>query len=227
MFPDIVREEIFRLETQRLWLRWPLTTDAAVVPADRPPPVQAQQGREALPEAASGDPYGVASSDGAGDRIGRTEALRAANAAGTALHLVLTGRGLDRRVFGAIGLTPIRERIENCGLKLAGTLDPNRCGQGLMTEAVQAMVDAAFMLTDTPLIAASARVRDPAFRRVLEKCGFSYCGNGLDTPNSGAGLVASDRFRLDRKAWASLKAWRIPGVVHARGRGAADCRPGA
>ena len=222
MFPDIVREEIFRLETQRLWLRGPLATDANALTADRPP---GAQGREALPEAASGDPYNP--SDGAAERARRVEALRAANAAGTALHLALTGRGPDRRVFGAIGLTPIRERIENCGLKLAGTLDPDRCGQGLMTEAVQAVVDAAFMLTDTPLIAASARVRDPGFRRVLEKCGFSYCGNGLDTPDAGIGLVASDRFRLDRKAWASLKAWRIPGVVHARGRAAADCRPGA
>ncbi len=226
MFPDIVREEIFRLETQRLWLRWPLATDA-VVPAELSPRAEGEQGREALPEAASGDPYGHPSGEGAGGSAGRIETQRAANAAGTTLHLALTGRGPDRRVFGAIGLVPIRERIENCGLKLAGTLDPDRCGQGLMTEAVQAVVDAAFMLTDTPLIAASARVLDPGFRRVLEKCGFSYCGNGLDTADAGTGLVASDRFRLDRKAWASLKAWRIPGVVHARGRRTADCRPGA
>ena len=85
-----------------------------------------------------------------------------------------------------------------------------------MTEAVQAMVDAAFMLTDTPLVAASARVLDPGFRRVLEKCGFAYCGTGLDTGLASGGLAASDRFRLDRKAWASLKSWRIPGVVRCR-----------
>ena len=29
MFPDIARDDVFRLETQRLWLRWPRVSDAA------------------------------------------------------------------------------------------------------------------------------------------------------------------------------------------------------
>jgi len=86
------------------------------------------------------------------------------------------------------------------------------------------MVDAAFMLSDTPLVAASTRVLDPASRRVLEKCGFSSCGTGLDPAPDGHGLAASDRFRLDRKAWVSLKGWRVPGVSRQRGAGdAAGC----
>lgn len=213
MFPDIVREDIFRLETRRLWLRWPSLQD---MQAPRPEPEE-DGPRPALPESASGDPYG--------ERDAATvERWRAATATGNALHLVLSGRGLDRRPFGSVGLTPVRERLENCGLVLQVSLDPARRGAGLMTEAVQAVVDAAFMLTDAPLVAASARVLDPAFRRVLEKCGFAYCGTGLDPMVDRPGLVASDRLRLDRKAWASLKAWRIPGVVHHRGAvAAADC----
>ncbi len=201
MFPEIAREDIFRLESRRLWLRWPVL-------ADLPPGT--------LPEAAAGDPYRPLD-------IATLERFRSDTESGTALHLVLSGRGTDRRPFGSISLTPVRERLENCGLVLQVSLEASRRGQGLMTEAVQAIVDAAFMLTDTPLVAASSRVLDPAFRRVLEKCGFAYCGTGLDPAADGVGLVASDRLRLDRKAWASLKAWRIPGVVRHRGAIEADC----
>lgn len=206
MFPEITREDVFRLETRRLWLRWPERADlVAAVPAEgRPPP----------PEAAAGDPY-------------RDPAVLAgwvdANASGAALHLLLTGRGPDRHVRGAVGLVPVRGHAEACGLRLGLWLEEAARGEGLATEAVQAVVDAAFMLTGTPLVAASARVLDPGFRRVLEKCGFTSCGTGLDPAADGRGLTASDRFRLDRKAWASLKSWRVPGLVRARGGEA--CRP--
>ena len=196
MFPEITREDVFRLETRRLWLRWPFAADAK--------PASARPG--AAPEAAaehSCRPHDAAT----------IERLRLENSAGAALHLVLTGRGSDRHPFGTIDLLPIRERIENCGLLLQVALAADRRGSGYMTEAVQAVVDAAFMLTDAPLVAASSRVLDPGFRRVLEKCGFAYCGTGLDTAAPGGSLAASDRFRLDRKAWSSLKAWRIPGVL--------------
>lgn len=201
MFPEISREDIFRLETRRLWLRCPQAVDLAVVPrVGAPPP----------PEATSGDPY----RDPAVLR-----AWHAGNAAGGELHLLLTGRGVDRSVFGAVDLEPVRGNAEACGLRLRVWLDERARGDGLATEAVQATVDAAFMLTRTPLVSASARVLDPAFRRVLEKCGFSSCGTGLDPSADGRGLTASDRFRLDRKAWASLKGWRVPGLALGRTEG--------
>ncbi len=196
MFPEITREDVFRLETRRLWLRWPEIADirAAVPDAGGPPP----------PEAASGDPY----------RDPETlAAWRAANATGAELHLLMTGRGLDRHVIGAVELEPVRGHAEACGLRLRVRLDAGAQGEGLATEAVQAVVDAAFMLTGTPLVAASARVLDPGFRRVLEKCGFGGCGTGLDPAPDGRGLTAADRFRLDRKAWTSLKSWRVPGLL--------------
>jgi RimJ/RimL family protein N-acetyltransferase len=199
MFPEISREDVFRLETRRLWLRWPEASDirAAVAEAAGPPP----------PEASSGDPYRDAAT---------LAAWRERNESGAELHLLLTGRGPDRRVFGAIGLEPVRGHAEACGLRLRVGLDAARQGEGFATEAVQAVVDAAFMLTATPLVAASARVLDPGFRRVLEKCGFGACGTGLDPSPDGRGLTASDRFRLDRKAWASLKSWRVPGLSRLR-----------
>ncbi|MFZ0559474.1 MAG: N-acetyltransferase, partial [Methylovirgula sp.] len=33
MFPDLTRDDVFRLETTRLWLRWPRASDAAAVAA--------------------------------------------------------------------------------------------------------------------------------------------------------------------------------------------------
>ncbi|RYC33207.1 N-acetyltransferase [Lichenibacterium minor] len=198
MFPEISREDIFRIETRRLWLRCPQAFDvAAAADASAPPP----------PEAASGDPYRTAEV---------LRGWRAGNATGAELHFLLTGRGADRSVLGAVDLEPVRGRAEACGLRLRVWLDGRAQGQGLATEAVQAMVDAAFMLTATPLVSTSARVLDPAFRRVVEKCGFSSCGTGLDPAPDGRGLTASDRFRLDRKAWASLKSWRVPGLPQAR-----------
>lgn len=200
MFPEISREDVFRLETRRLWLRWPTVAEAGQTPG------------ALTPEAASGDPH----------RDGATlAAWRDANASGAELHLLLTGRGVDRRVVGAVGLSPVIGTAEACGLRLGARLEAASRGAGLGTEAVQAIVDAAFMLTDAPLISASARVLDPAFRRLLEKCGFGFCGTGLDPAADGSGLTASDRFRLDRKAWASLKSWRVPGW----GRGAIDAPP--
>ena len=189
MFPEIAREDIFRLETRRLWLRCPQASDVAA----------------ASPEAAEGDPHRHAAI---------LATWRDGGAAGRELHLLVTGRGADRTVFGAVELAPVRGRAEDCGLRLRVWLDEGLRGQGLATEAVQATVDAAFMLTATPLVSASARVLDPAFRRVLEKCGFSSCGTGLDPAADGRGLTASDRFRLDRKAWASLKSWRVLGLPH-------------
>ncbi len=218
MFPEIVREDIFRLETKRLWLRWPAAPDASETPSP-PQTGRALRHGDGAPEIATGDPHD------AGPDAAAIERLRDANASGAALHLVMSGRNADRRSFGIVSLVPVRERLENCGLLMRVSLESARRGQGLMTEAVQAVVDAAFMLTDTPLVAASARVLDPAFRRVLEKCGFAYCGTGLDAVADGAGLVASDRLRLDRKTWASLKAWRIPGVVRRRGVPALDDCP--
>lgn len=31
MFPDYFRDDVFRLETQRLWLRWPTAADAPLI----------------------------------------------------------------------------------------------------------------------------------------------------------------------------------------------------
>jgi len=87
-------------------------------------------------------------------------------------------------------------------------------GRGYATEAVRAMIDHAFTATELDALAASCRVTNVASRGVLEKCGFQWTGAGLCRVRALGASVPSDRFRLDRRTWASLRAWgktRLPG----------------
>jgi RimJ/RimL family protein N-acetyltransferase len=86
-------------------------------------------------------------------------------------------------------------------------------GHGYATEGVRAMIDHAFTETELEALAASCRVTNVPSRRVLEKCGFQWTGAGLCRVRALGASVPSDRFRLDRRTWASLRAWgktRLP-----------------
>ena len=78
--------------------------------------------------------------------------------------------------------------------------------RGLATEAAHALVDVAFRASDVDVLLASCRVVNPASRRVIQKCGFQYAGQGMLNSLS-AGNVAVERYRLDRKTWISLRSW--------------------
>ncbi|MFS8035937.1 GNAT family N-acetyltransferase [Xanthobacter sp. AM11] len=80
-------------------------------------------------------------------------------------------------------------------------------GLGIATEAARAVIDYAFSETGLSLILGSARVVNPASRRVLEKCGFQWSGVGLTRVKALGASVPVDRFQLDRRTWASLRAW--------------------
>jgi hypothetical protein len=56
-------------------------------------------------------------------------------------------------------------------------------------------------------LVASARVINPESGRVLEKCGFSHVGSGLESFPARGGLLPVDKYRLDRRKWQSLKTW--------------------
>ena len=196
MFPEIMRDDVFRLETRRLWLRWPDVVDAEAV--------SAVAGRKEVADCTAHVPHPYPK----GEAARRIDKWRAKNAAGTGLTLVMTGRtAADRVPFGVVGLAPVPGSVK-VGLLLA----PERWGAGLATEAVQAVVDVAFALSDVQRVEASVRVVNPAARRVLERCGFAYEGTLLQGAPARGGMLPFDCFKLDRKAWASLKAWRTPGL---------------
>ena len=79
--------------------------------------------------------------------------------------------------------------------------------KGYATEAVRALIDHAFGDLEHEELQASARVTNPASRHVIEKCGFQWTGVGLCRIRAIHSSAPVDRFRLERRIWASLKSW--------------------
>jgi RimJ/RimL family protein N-acetyltransferase len=80
-------------------------------------------------------------------------------------------------------------------------------GQGFATEAVRAVIDHLFSTTAIDEIDAGCRVTNVASRHVLEKCGFQWTGAALFRVKALGASVPADQFRLERRTWASLRAW--------------------
>ena len=77
---------------------------------------------------------------------------------------------------------------------------------GVLPPATSAQIDLAFRSTAISVLHCSVRVINPASRRVIHKCGFQYAGQGM-LNSIVAGKVPVERYRLDRKTWASLRSW--------------------
>ncbi len=184
MFPDLTRDDVFRIETSRLWLRWPCAKDAdAVLRLAGDPAVAGMTARipHPLPRA---------------EVDGFLLQARAGNAAGTGLTLALARRSAPADLVGIVGLFGDAAEPE-----IGYWLGRPHWGAGLMGEAVAAVVDAYFAYAGGHTLRSSARTDNPASRRVLERCGFVRTGAGTrDVPARG-GSVTVDLFRLDRAGW--------------------------
>ena len=198
MFPDLTRDDVFRLETRRLWLRWPRRAD-----------VQAMTrlaGEKAVADMTARIPHPYPPLV-AEDFV---FAARKSNAEGRGLQLAITPKGKPNALIGMVAIGPSQE---DGGPTLGYWLGIPYWGQGLATEAARTLIDAFFAYGDGTELAASARVINPASRRVIEKCGFAFIGSGLTEMKERGGFFPTDHFRLDRRAWNSLKAWRNTGFV--------------
>ena len=203
MFPDLTRDDVFRLETRRLWLRWPRQADAAAIVR--------LAGEKAVAEMTARIPHPYPP-DGAERFI--LDARRASTE-GAGLILAITPRAKPACLIGMVSIDSAREagRAPHLGYWLGLP----HWGKGYATEAARALIDAFFAYTGGTELASSARVINPASRRVLEKCGFAATGSGLHAFPARGGVLPVDEFRLDRRAWASLKSWSRTGFVpHAR-----------
>ncbi len=195
LFPDVTRDDVFRLETRRLWLRWMKLADAPAL-----------HGYASLPEVAGMTgtwPHPLP----AGECERRIFEARKVNATGLSLVLGITPRDRPNRLIGTIGLS----RHGGGAPDLGFMLHPEAWGQGLMTEAARALVDAAFAYSAVSEITAWARVVNPASRRVLEKCGFRLLGQALLHLPARGGAHPCDQFALDRGDWAAMRPWPASG----------------
>jgi RimJ/RimL family protein N-acetyltransferase len=125
-------------------------------------------------------------------------AMEASRRAGAVYALTLAGTG---SFVGCAGIN-----VTDRGLELGYWIGEPFWRQGFATEAAHALVDLAFAATDTNVLHASCRVINPASRRVIHKCGFQYAGQGM-MHSQVAGQVPIERYRLDRRTWASLRSW--------------------
>ena len=204
MFPELARDDVFRIETRRLWLRWPRTADTqAVARLAGEKQVAAMTARVPHPYRQSDAEQYVLES-------------RQTNAEGRGLRFVIAPVTRPDQPIGSIGVEARTADEAEFGYWLGLP----HWGKGHATEAAQALIDTVFAITAVKALTASVHPVNQASRRVLEKCGFTFSGSGMiDAPARG-GSMPVDFSRLDRSTWLSLKSWREPRF----GRAEADTR---
>lgn len=183
MFPDLTRDDVFRIETARLWLRWPRAADVQAL---------ARLGSEQPVAQAAGCLPHPLGQTGAEDFV---LGARRANAEGRGIVLALSPRN-DPSAF--IGLVGVQRRCETRAgapdLALGYWLGRPYWGQGLMQEAIEAVLDMSFVLHGAHSIEAPVHPDNAAARKVLARCGFPLDGSG------------SDRATITREAWLAARA---------------------
>lgn len=196
MFPEITRDDVFTLETARLWLRWPRMADTAAIVRGA--------GNKQVAEMTALIPHPYP--PGLAEHF--VFESRKRNTLGRGLLLAITLKQAPEELIGMVGIRP----AESLAPELSYWLAPPHWGQGIATEAARSLVDALFALTDEKEIVASARVINPGSRRVLAKCGFESLGTQLRRFPARGGLFPSETFRLDRRTWESFKTWGLSGL---------------
>ncbi len=106
----------------------------------------------------------------------------------------------DGDLLGCCGI----ESLRSSGPEIGYWLGVPFWGNGYVTEAARAVIDYAFVELGHDVLLGSARVSNPASRRVLEKCGYVWTGVVLTRVRALGTSVPCDRFRLDRERWAAL-----------------------
>lgn len=179
------------IETERLVLRAPLPQDAAAIAH------LANERRIAVNTTRLPHPYGIEDAERFIAAVNRQ--------AGEATFVIL----LAEAPIGVCGVDPREE-----GPEIGYWLGVPYWGEGYATEAARALIDHAFAGLQHEILQAGARVSNPASRRVLEKCGFQWTGVQLTRIRAINSAAPSDRFRLDRRLWESLRSWgRVSGIA--------------
>ena len=185
MFPDLMRDDVFRLETSRLWLRWPRALDAARIAYL----VSAREVAEQTTSIPHPYPPGAAAEF--------VLDARRRNLAGQSLILVVTLKGRPNEAIGAVSLN-----LEGDEAEIGYWLGKPYWGEGYMSEAVRALIAMVFQLTELDAIHAQMRRGNQRSRQVLEAVGFVPVGPGLCAAPARGGAVPGERFVLTRPAFA-------------------------
>ena len=162
MFPDYFRDDVFRIETQRLWLRWPNAADA--------PAIERLAGEADVSRFTARIPHPYPPGAAQHFVIG----ARAANLAGEALTLAIALKQKPASLIGMIGLEGSGDSVE-----LGYWLGQPYWEAGIASEAVEALLDMVWLATDIERVEAAVALLNPRSRHVLEKAGFTALGETL------------------------------------------------
>jgi RimJ/RimL family protein N-acetyltransferase len=186
MFYELTRDDVFRIETRRLWLRWPTATDSEAL--------HEIVGRREVAEMTASWPHPLPE----GEAAHRIVQMRRANEDGLAIALALTRKVDPDVVIGCAGAFATEPRTLSLGYFLAF----EHHGQGYMTEAIAAVVDAGFRMSLAREIRAACWSHNAASRRLLEKCGFDHLGaRDVLAPVRSDGPQQAEQYALDRSTW--------------------------
>ncbi len=186
MFPDLFRDDIFRLETARFWLQWPRAADARRI-AEYAGDPEVAKWTARIPQ-----PY---PKDAATRFI---QASRATNLSGAAIVLVIRYKRQPDEIIGCVSLHGDGRTQATLGYWLGRP----HWRKGLMSEAAAALVEISFRSSPLSVIEATVRPGNAGSRGVLERLGFLYAGDGVvDAPARG-GEIPVARFCLTREAWS-------------------------
>ncbi len=197
MFPDISCDDIFRLETERLWMRWLRASDAAAVKA------MCSLADVAQMTASIPHPY----PSGEAERF--ILRAREETAGGRALVLALTLKNKARTFVGVVSA----QWVDRAEVEVGYIIAPPQVGVGYATEATATLVDAVFDLTQARALTANTRVINPASRKVLEKCGFKHVETAAKELPARGGHHSCDFFRRSRADWSRGRFRRLPGMM--------------
>lgn len=193
MFPDLLRDDSFRVETPRLWLRWPRAQDV--------PQLVEQAGNIHVAKYTALIPHPYDVTDG------QTFVLssRKQNLLGAGLSLALTTKSGSRACIGMIGAKPGADHSASLGYWLA---EPY-WGNGLMGEAVDEVVALIFQVTSVAAIRAPVVRENVRSSRLLQARGFQAIGETRVSAPARQATFDGVEYAMSRASWKRYEQHRF------------------
>ena len=194
IFANRSRDDDFRLETSRLLLRWPNVRDAHAI-TSYASKFEVSRWTSAIPH-----PYPA----GAAQQF--IMRARVGNAAGAMLQLVATLLRSRREVIGGVGLD-----LRAGKLTLSYVFSPEVWGIGYATESAEALVEAAFTMTDVGSLHSGVFIDNERSRRVLAKVGFKFDGFVEEYSEARGAPQKTAHLKMDRQDWLARRSSKEAG----------------
>ncbi|MDP4594475.1 MAG: GNAT family N-acetyltransferase [Beijerinckiaceae bacterium] len=193
MFPDLITDDAFRLETSRLWLRWPRVADAVTIAK--------LAGVPAVSQFTTNVPHPYHPKQAEDFILGS----RRGNLSGDQSVLAITCKGKPGEAIGMIGL----HGRSNGSLALGFWLAEPFWNQGLLAEALDETLALGFVTTKAPRINAMLRDDNEKSRNLLESRGFTITESlRVNMPLRG-GIFPCSKYALNRDGWQARELKRF------------------